>query len=249
MILDESNVNKEADDFGIGLAAGIPFLIYRHPTDDDIYLYYQDQFTIDDNELISDIVKEEMTFQEAYDEVLSMRKKYMEDETNFANTDESISTSGDAYHTIDINPDQQPNEDIPEAEVANTVHYDRSMMLNKDNYYINTDALSKEDLDACMNFRGRILDMASDWFGGEVRADVVRNDLMNFFNEQNIRVDISEWLPKHDFGKEISILLLNALSYMDGVIIAAQHRMLTAPIAVGVDLANGEENENVEGKE
>jgi hypothetical protein len=241
MILDESNVNKEANDFGVGLAAGIPFLIYRHPTDDDIYLYYQDQFTIDDNELISDIVKEEMTFQEAYDEVLSMRKAYMEDETNFANTDESISTSGDAYHTIDINPDQQPNEDIPEVEVSNTVHYDRSMMLNKDNYYINTDGLSKEDLDACMNFRGRILDMASDWFGGEVRSDVVRNDLMNFFNEQNIRVDISEWLPKHDFNKEISILLLNALSYMDGVIISAQHRMLTAPVP--------EENENVEEKE
>lgn len=241
MILDESNVNKEANDFGVGLAAGIPFLIYRHPTDDDIYLYYQDAFSIDDNELISDIVKEEMTFQEAYDEVLSMRKKYMEDETNFANTDESISTSGDAYHTIDINPDQQPNEDIPEAEVSNTVHYDRSMMLNKDNYYINTDGLSKEDLDACMNFRGRILDMASDWFGGEVRSDVVRNDLMNFFNEQNIRVDISEWLPKHDFDKEISILLLNALSYMDGVIIATQHRMLTAPVP--------EENENVEEKE
>lgn len=249
MILDESNVNKEANDFGVGLAAGIPFLIYRHPTDDDIYLYYQDQFTIDDNELISDIVKEEMTFQEAYDEVLSMRKAYMEDETNFENTDESISTSGDQYHTIDIDPNQQSAEDIPEAEVSNTVHYDRSMMLNKDNYYINTEGLSKEDLDACMNFRGRILDMASDWFGGEVRANVVRNDLMNFFNEQNIRVDISEWLPKHDFEKEISILLLNALSYMDGVIIAAQHRMLTAPIAVGVDLANGEENENVEGKE
>jgi hypothetical protein len=248
MILDESNVNKEANDFGVGLAAGIPFLIYRHPTDDDIYLYYQDQFTIDDNELISDIVKEEMTFQEAYDEVLSMRKKYMEDETNFANTDESISTSGDAYHTIDINPDQQPNEDIPEAEVSNTVHYDRSMMLNKDNYYINTDGLSKEDLDACMNFRGRILDMASDWFGGEVRSDVVRNDLMNFFEEQHIRVDISEWLPKHDFNKEISILLLNALSYMDGVIISTQHKMLASPI-IGVDLANGEENENVEEKE
>ena len=242
MILDESNVNKEEKQFGVGLAAGIPFLIYRHPTDDDIYLYYQDQFTIDDNELISDIVKEEMTFQEAYDEVLSMRKKYMEDETNFANTDESISASGDQYHTIDLDPDQQQSaEDIPEAEVSNTVHYDRSMMLNKDNYYINTDGLSKEDLDTCMNFRGRILDMASDWFGGEVRSDVVRNDLMNFFNEQNIRVDISEWLPKHDFDKEISILLLNALSYMDGVIIAAQHRMLTAPVP--------EENENVEEKE
>ena len=231
MILDESNVNKEANDFGVGLAAGIPFLIYRHPTDDDIYLYYQDQFTIDDNELISDIVKEEMTFQEAYDEVLSMRKAYMEDETNFANTDDAVSASGDQYHTIDLDPNQpQPAEDIPEAEVANTVHYDRSMMLNKDNYYITTDELSLEDLDACMNFRGRILDMASDWFGGEVRSDVVRNDLMNFFNEQNIRVDISEWLPKHDFDKEISILLLNALSYMDGVIIAAQHRMLTAPV-------------------
>ncbi len=231
MILDESNVNKEEKQFGVGLAAGIPFLIYRHPTDDDIYLYYQDHFTIDDNELISDIVKEEMTFQEAYDEVLSMRKAYMEDETNFENTDESISASGDQYHTIDIDPNQ-PDRDIPEAEISNTVHYDRSMMLNKDNYYITTDELSMEDLDTLMNFRGRILDMASDWFGGEVRSDVVRNDLMNFFQEQHIRVDISEWLPKHDFNKEIPILILNALSYMDGVIIAAQHRMLTAPIAV-----------------
>jgi hypothetical protein len=247
MILDESNVNKEEKQFGVGLAAGIPFLIYRHPTDDDIYLYYQDHFTIDDNELISDIVKEEMTFQEAYDEVLSMRKAYMEDETNFENTDESISASGDQYHTIDIDPNQ-PDRDIPEAEISNTVHYDRSMMLNKDNYYITTDELSMEDLDTLMNFRGRILDMASDWFGGEVRSDVVRNDLMNFFQEQHIRVDISEWLPKHDFNKEIPILILNALSYMDGVIIAAQHRMLTAPIAVGVDLANMEENENVEEK-
>lgn len=248
MILDESNVNKEEKQFGVGLAAGIPFLIYRHPTDDDIYLYYQDAFSIDDNELISDIVKEELTFQEAYDEVLSMRKKYMEDETNFENTDESISTSGDQYHTIDIDPNQ-PDRNIPEVEVSNTVHYDRSMMLNKDNYYITTDTLSKEDIDTIMNFRGRILDMASDWFGGDVRSDVVRNDLMKFFEEQHIHVDISEWLPKHDFNKEISILLLNALSYIDGVIIAAQHRMLTAPIAVGVDLANTEEKENVEEKE
>lgn len=46
MILDESNVNKEEKQFGVGLAAGIPFLIYRHPTDDDIYMYYQDAFQL-----------------------------------------------------------------------------------------------------------------------------------------------------------------------------------------------------------
>ena len=238
MILDESNVNKEEKQFGVGLAAGIPFLIYRHPTDDDIYMYYQDAFSIDDNELISDIVKEEMTFQEAYDEVLSMRKKYMEDETNFENTDESISTSGDQYHTIDLNLESGETEKEFPSEYYGT------LLLNKDNYGINVQSLSDEDCSELMKVRGKIADMASDWYGGAVEGAVVLKDIMSIFELNNIQIDISEYQK----AKEVDIMLFDILSYIDSVIIAIQHKMLTSPI-VGVDLANTEENGNVEEKE
>ena len=238
MILDESNVNKEEKQFGVGLAAGIPFLIYRHPTDDDIYMYYQDAFSIDDNELISDIVKEEMTFQEAYDEVLSMRKKYMEDETNFENTDESISTSGDQYHTIDLNPESG------ETEKEFRSDYYGTLLLNENNYGINVQALSDEDCSELMKVRGRIAKMAYDWYRGKVKSEVILDDIKYIFDLNNIQIDISEYQKE----KEVDLMLFNVLSYIDSVIIAIQRKMLTSPI-VGVDLANTEENENVEEKE
>jgi hypothetical protein len=225
MIIDESNVNKEERNFGIGNLMEVPFVIYREPDDDDIYMYYNEAFMIDDNEMI-EIVKEDMTFQEAVDEVLQMRKDYVE----------STNNEGDQYHTIDLNPNETEKEFHSD--------YYGTLLLNENNYGINVQSLSEEDCDELMKVRGKIADMASDWYGGAVGGDVVLKDIMSIFELNNIQIDISEYQK----AKEVDIMLFDILSYIDSVIIAIQHKMLTSPI-VGVDLANAEENENAEEKE
>ena len=225
MIIDESNVNKEERNFGIGNVIEVPFIIYREPDDDDIYMYYNGAFMIDDGEMV-EIVKEDMTFQEAFDEVLQLRKDYVE----------STENEGDQYHTVDVDPG--------ESEKVFPAEYYGTLLLNKDNYGINVQSLSDEDCDELMKVRGKITDMASDWYGGAVGGDVVLKDIMSIFELNNIQIDISEYQK----AKEVDIMLFDILSYIDSVIIAIQHKMLTSPI-VGVDLANAEENENVEEKE
>lgn len=227
MIIDESNVNKEERNFGIGNVIEVPFIIYREPEDDDIYMYYNGAFMIDDGEMV-EIVKEDMTFQEAFDEVLQLRKDYVE----------STENEGDQYHTININ--------LETGETKKEFHSDYygTLLLNKDNYFINAQSLSEEDCNELMKVRGKIADMASDWYGGVVEGDVVLKDIMSIFELNNIQIDISEYQK----AKEVDIMLFDILSYIDSVIIAIQHKMLTRPI-VGVDLANTEENENVEEKE
>lgn len=225
MIIDESNVNKEERNFGIGNVIEVPFIIYREPDDDDIYMYYNGAFMIDDGEMV-EIVKEDMTFQEAFDEVLQLRKNYVE----------STENEGDQYHTVDVDPG--------ESEKVFPAEYYGTLLLNKDNYGINVQSLSDEDCDELMKVRGKIADMASDWYGGAVGGDVVLKDIMSIFELNNIQIDISEYQK----AKEVDIMLFDILSYIDSVIIAIQHKMLTSPI-VGVDLANAEENENAEEKE
>lgn len=224
MIIDESNVNKEERNFGIGNVIEVPFIIYREPDDDDIYMYYNGAFMIDDGEMI-EIVKEGMTFQEAFDEVLQLRKDYVE----------STENEGDQYHTVDVDPG--------ESEKAFPAEYYGTLLLNKDNYFINAQSLSDEDCSELMKVRGKIADMASDWYGGAVEGDVVLKDIMSIFELNNIQIDISEYQKE----KEVDLMLFNILSYIDSVIIAIQHKMLTSPI-VGVDLANnGEEDKDNEG--
>ena len=219
MIIDESNVNKEERNFGIGNVIEVPFIIYREPYDDDIYMYYNGAFMIDDGEMI-EIVKEDMTFQEAFDEVLQLRKDYVE----------STENEGDQYHTVDVDPG--------ESEKEFPAEYYGTLLLNKDNYYINTQYLSEEDCGKLMEVRGKIADMASDWYGGAVEGDVILKDIMSIFELNNIQIDISEYQKE----KEVDIMLFNILSYIDSVIIAIQHKMLTSPI-VGVDLANNDEED------
>ena len=227
MIIDESNVNKEERNFGIGNVIEVPFIIYREPDDDDIYMYYNGAFMIDDGEMI-EIVKERMTFQEAFDEVLQLRKDYVE----------STENEGDQYHTINLNLESGETEKEFPSEYYGT------LLLNKDNYGINVQSLSDEDCSELMKVRGKIADMASDWYGGVVEGAVVLKDIMSIFELNNIQIDISEYQK----AKEVDIMLFDILSYIDSVIIAIQHKMLTSPI-VGVDLANTEENGNVEEKE
>ena len=175
-----------------------------------------------------EIVKEGMTFQEAFDEVLQLRKDYVE----------STENEGDQYHTINLNLESGETEKKFPSEYYGT------LLLNKDNYGINVQSLSDEDCSELMKVRGKIADMASDWYGGAVEGDVVLKDIMSIFELNNIQIDISEYQKE----KEVDLMLFNVLSYIDSVIIAIQRKMLTSPI-VGVDLANGEENENAEEKE
>lgn len=219
MIIDVSNVNKEERNFGIGDIMEVPFVIYREPEDDDIYMYYNGAFMIDDGEMV-EIVKEDMTFQEAFDEVLQMRKDYVE----------STENEGDQYHTVDVDPG--------ESEKVFPVEYYGTLLLNKDNYGINVQSLSEKDCNELMHVRGKVADMASDWYGGAVDGDVVLKDIMSIFELNNIQIDISEYQK----GKEVDLMLFNVLSYIDSVIIAIQHKMLTSPI-VGVDLANNDEED------
>jgi hypothetical protein len=227
MIIDESNVNKEERNFGIGNVIEVPFIIYREPDDDDIYMYYNGAFMIDDGEMI-EIVKEGMTFQEAFDEVLQLRKDYVE----------STENEGDQYHTINLN--------LETGETEKEFHSDYygTLLLNKNNYGINVQALSDEDCSELMKVRGRIAKMAYDWYRGKVKSEVILDDIKYIFDLNNIQIDISEYQKE----KEVDLMLFNVLSYIDSVIIAIQRKILTSPI-VGVDLANGEENENVEEKE
>jgi hypothetical protein len=227
MIIDESNVNKEERNFGIGNVIEVPFIIYREPDDDDIYMYYNGAFMIDDGEMI-EIVKEGMTFQEAFDEVLQLRKDYVE----------STENEGDQYHTINLN--------LETGETEKEFHSDYygTLLLNKNNYGINVQSLSEEDCDELMKVRGRIAKMAYDWYRGKVKSEVILDDIKYIFDLNNIQIDISEYQKE----KEVDLMLFNVLSYIDSVIIAIQRKILTSPI-VGVDLANGEENENVEEKE
>lgn len=219
MIIDVSNVNKEERNFGIGDIMEVPFVIYREPEDDDIYMYYNEAFMIDDGEMV-EIVKEDMTFQEAFDEVLQLRKDYVE----------STENEGDQYHTVDVDPG--------ESEKMFPVEYYGTLLLNKDNYGINVQSLSEKDCNELMKVRGKIADMASDWYGGAVEGDVVLKDIMSIFELNNIQIDISEYQKE----KEVDLMLFNVLSYIDSVIIAIQHKMLTSPI-VGVDLANNDEED------
>ena len=70
------------------------------------------------------------------------------------------------------------------------------------------------------------MDMASDWYGGVVESRIVLKDLMNIFEINNIKVDISEWNAENDIDKKCSIMLLNALSYVDSIIIGIQRKLL-----------------------
>jgi hypothetical protein len=160
--------------------------------------------------------------------VLELRKYYVE----------STENEGDQYHTINLN--------LETGETKKKFHSDYygTLLLNKNNYGINVQSLSDEDCNELMKVRGKIADMASDWYGGAVEGDVVLKDIMSIFELNNIQVDISEYQK----AKEVDIMLFDILSYIDSVIIAIQHKMLTRPI-VGVDLANEEETENVEEKE
>lgn len=222
MIIDESNVNKEERNFGIGKVMEVPFVIYREPDDDDIYMYYNEAFMIDDNEMI-EIVKEELTFQEAVDEVLQMRKDYVE----------STNNEGDQYHTIDLKPNETEKEFHSD--------YYGTLLLNKNNYALDVRSLSEEDCNELMKVRGKIADMANDWYGGIVKGEVILKDIMSIFDLNNIQIDISEYQKE----KEVDLMLFNVLSYIDSVIIAIRHKMLTSPV-VGVDLANEEDTDNEE---
>jgi hypothetical protein len=190
-------------------------------------MYYNGAFMIDDGEMI-EIVKEGMTFQEAFDEVLQLRKDYVE----------STENEGDQYHTINLN--------LETGETEKEFHSDYygTLLLNKNNYGINVQALSDEDCSELMKVRGRIAKMAYDWYRGKVKSEVILDDIKYIFDLNNIQIDISEYQKE----KEVDLMLFNVLSYIDSVIIAIQRKILTSPI-VGVDLANGEENENVEEKE
>ena len=219
MIIDESNVNKEERNFGIGKVMDVPFVIYREPDDDDIYMYYNEAFMIDDNEMI-EIVKEELTFQEAVDEVLQMRKDYVE----------STNNEGDQYHTIDLDPGESEKE-FPSD-------YYGTLLLNENNYGINVQSLSNEDCDELMKVRGRIAKMAHDWYRGKVKSEVILGDIKYIFDLNNIQINISEYQKE----KEVDLMLFNVLSYIDSVIIAIRYKMLTSPV-VGVDLANNDEED------
>lgn len=219
MIIDESNVNKEERNFGIGNVMQVPFIIYREPEDDDIYMYYNGAFRIDDGEMI-EIVKEDMTFQEAFDEVLQLRKDYVE----------STENEGDQYHTVDVDPGESEKEFPSE--------YNGTLLLNKNNYLINTQYLSEEDCNKLMKVRGEIAKMANAWYSGKAESDVVLKDIMYIFDLNNIQIDISDYQK----DKEVDLMLFNVLSYIDSVIIAIQYKMLASPI-VGVDLANNDEED------
>lgn len=215
MIIDISNVDKNSKQFGIGVIADLAFLIYREPCDDDIYMYYDTAFVLDENALIEGILKEGMTFQEAYDEVLKMRDDYMKDPENIDN--EVTNTEGDKYHTINLDPQSSDNN------INGKIRYDATLLLNKNNYGITTNHLDLTDCDELMALRGRIADMANDWYGGVVEKEVILKDIMSIFELNNIQIDISEYQKE----KEVDIMIFNTLSYIDSIIIAIQHNMIT----------------------
>lgn len=223
MILDLTSIDLTSKQFGIGSAADVPFVIYREPKDDDIYMLYNEAFVIDETNLC-EITKEGLTYDEALKEVLDMREKYMKDAYGI----DDMPSEGDVYHTIDVNPDdnETPEEDIPEVDVAKVPMYEGTLLLNKTNYTLTCEHLKLEDADKMMQFRGKLMDMASDWYGGAVSSGVVLKDLLSIFKLNNIDVDVSEWNAENDIDKKCSIMLLNALSYVDSIIIGIQRKLL-----------------------
>lgn len=227
MILDLSSIDLTSKQFGVGSAADVPFVIYREPKDDDIYMLYNEAFVIDETNLC-EITKEGLTYDEALKEVLDMREQYMKDAFGI----DDMPSEGDVYHTIDVNPDdnennETPEEDIPEVDVAKVPMYEGTLLLNKTNYTLTCGHLNREDADKMMQFRGKLMDMASDWYGGVVESRVVLKDLMSIFEINNIKVDLSEWNAENDLDKMVSIMLLNALSYTDSIIIGIQRKLLS----------------------
>lgn len=223
MIIDESNVNKEEKLFGICKIAEMPFVSYRDPEDDQVYVYYEDSFVILDED-IGTVVEEEMTFDEAISKAVELRQKC------FNNNDDD--EEGDQYHTISIDPNDADDEEESSESIDNSISdeykYFSTSLVNKFNYIIKVDSLTQDDCDTLMEVRKSIVKMANDWYDEDKVVDSFNmwSQLNNIFELNHITIDLSKYNAEENIQKKLDIMLFNALSYIDNMIIAIQHKML-----------------------
>ena len=186
-MIDISNVDKEARQFGIFTITemdGIPFMSYVDEENDE-YVLYENAF-INFDELFSDAsnlnhIKRDMTFEEASEELSRLTQEFFDkhEEDN----------EGDQYHTVSIDPND--NTDVDMNKTYND--YEKTLLINKSNFYINFDNLTKKDLEPLMEARKQIFNMANDWYIGVADVLEIVEDLKRFFGSSNINIDLSEY--------------------------------------------------------
>lgn len=225
-MIDISNVDKEARQFGVFTVAeldDIPFMSYVDEFNEE-YVFHENTFIeIEDLSLDSSKVnhiKREMTFNEAAKELARLMNEFFEKNS-------SEDEEGDQYHTIDIDPNanDEASDDLGEnSDTEYDTRYEGTMILNKSNYYINFSNLACKDCEALLTMRKHIYDMASEWYSGNVvnPTEMIEN-LKFIFDFNQIDLDLSEYNVEGNNSKRISILLFNALSYIDSLIIGIQH--------------------------
>lgn len=225
-MIDISNVNKEARQFGIFTVTemdDVPFMSYVDD-DNEEYVFHENTF-IEFDDLFSDPsklnrIQEKMTFDEAVKELTRLMNEFFEKNS-------SEDEEGDQYHTIDIDPnenDAEPNDLDENSDKEYDTDYEGTMLLNKSNYYINFSNLELKNCEELITMRKRICDMASDWYSGNVMntSDMIGN-LKFIFDFNQIDLDLSAYNVEGNKNKMVSILLFNALSYIDSLIIGIQH--------------------------
>lgn len=225
-MIDISNVNKEARQFGIFTVTemdDVPFMSYVDD-DNEEYVFHENTF-IEFDDLFSDPsklnrIQEKMTFDEAVKELTRLMNEFFEKNS-------SEDEEGDQYHTIDIDPnenDAEPNDLDENSDKEYDTDYEGTMLLNKSNYYINFSNLELKNCEELITMRKRIYDMASDWYSGNVMntSEMIEN-LKFIFDFNQIDLDLSAYNVEGNKSKMISILLFNALSYIDSLIMGIQH--------------------------
>lgn len=225
-MIDISNVPKEARQFGIFTITemdDIPFMFFVDEFNEE-YVFHENAF-IEFDDLFSDPsklnrIQEKMTFDEAAKELTRLMNEFFERNT-------SEDEEGDQYHTIDIDPnenDAEPNDLDEDSDKEYDTDYEGTMLLNKSNYYINFSNLELKNCEELITMRKRIYDMASDWYSGNVmNASEMIENLKFIFDFNQIDLDLSVYNVEGNKNKKISILLFNALSYIDSLIIGIQH--------------------------
>lgn len=229
-MIDISNVPKEARQFGIFTITemdDIPFMSFVDEFNEE-YVFHENAF-IEFNDLFSDPsklnrIQEKMTFDEAAKELTRLMNEFFERNT-------SEDEEGDQYHTIDIDPnenDEEPHtsgDDLDEnSDKEYDTDYEGTMLLNKSNYYINFSNLELKNCEELITMRKHIYDMASEWYSGNVinPSEMIEN-LKFIFDFNQIELDLSAYNVEGNKNKMVSILLFNALSYIDSLIIGIQH--------------------------
>ena len=225
-MIDISNVNKESRQFGIFTVTemdDVPFMSYVDEFNEQ-YVFHENTF-IEFNDLFTDpsklnFIKRDMTFDEAVKELTRLMNEFFEKNS-------SDDEEGDQYHTIDIDPNAngETSDDLSEnGDAEYDTRYEGTMILNKSNYYINFSNLACKDCEALLTMREHIYHMASEWYSGNVinPSEMIEN-LKFIFDFNQIDLDLSEYNVEGNNSKRISILLFNALSYIDSLIIGIQH--------------------------